>query len=210
MQTSNEINATERAIPSKCVSCEVLREVPFSCEDCHTLLAHVQGADYFELFGIPRDYDLNLVDLERKYLTISRNIHPDKYAVAEPEMQAFALRASAAVNNAYDVLRDPIHRAEYMLEKAGGPPASQSKQVPQDLLNQVMLLREQIEEAKAEHDQAALGQLRQQLNQRRLQTQDAIRQSCRKLPMASPEEMRELRHQLNAMKYLNNLLAHLD
>ena len=183
--------------------------MPFSCEDCHQLLAHVQGADYFELFGVPQQYDLDPAELETKYLTISRNIHPDKYAVAGPEMQAFALRASASVNNAYAVLCDPIHRAEYLLESAGGLSAPQQKQVPQELLGEVMMLREEIEEAQGAGDTATLAHIRRQLDNRRAATQTKISELCGGLMSASEETKKELRIQLNAMKYLNNVLAHL-
>ena len=197
----------DSGIPTKCVTCEALQQVPFACEDCHQLLAHVQGADYFELFGMPHDYDLDLAELEKSYLAITRNIHPDKYATAGDEMQAFALRASASVNNAYDVLRDPIHRAEYLLEAAGGPSATQSKTVPQELLNQVMMFREEIDEAKADHNPAALAALREKIEDDRLTTESKVSDLCRNLSGASDEVKKELRIQLNAMKYINNLLA---
>jgi molecular chaperone HscB len=197
------------AFPTKCASCEALLQVPSSCEDCHQLLAHVQGADYFEVFGQPRRYELDLAALEEKYLAISRNIHPDKYAVAGPEMQAFALRASAAVNQAYDVLRDPIHRAEYLLESAGGPSATQNKQVPPDMLGHVMTLREEIEQAKAEGDEAALEAIRERLLAQRRGIERRIAALCRDLDAAGEATKNELRVQLNAMKYVANLLGHI-
>lgn len=207
MPPSNETDAA--AIPSKCVTCEVLRQMPLSCDDCHQLLAHVQGADFFELFGLPQKYEVDPRELEEKYITISRNIHPDKYAVAGPEMQAFALRASAAVNNAYAVLRDPIHRAEYLLESAGGPSATLNKQVPPDMLGEIMMLREGIEEAKAGGDQQSLDAIRRQIEVRRSATQTRITELCRDLAGSSDETKTTLRIQLNAIKYLNNVLAHL-
>ena len=198
------------AFPTKCASCEALLQVPSSCEDCHQLLAHVQGADYFEVFGQPRRYEVDLAALEEKYLAISRNIHPDKYAVAGPEMQAFALRASAAVNQAYDVLRDPIHRAEYLLESAGGPSATQNKQVPPDMLGQVMTLREGIDEAKAANDQDVLLEaIRDRLVAQRRGIEKRIAALCRDLDAAGEATKNELRVQLNAMKYVANLLGHI-
>jgi molecular chaperone HscB len=204
----NQADIAATSFPTKCSSCEVLSQVPFSCEDCHQLLAHVQGADYFELFGIPPRYDVDLAALEEKYLAISRNIHPDKYAVAGPEMQAFALRASAAVNQAYDVLRDPIHRAEYLLECAGGPSATQHKHVAPDLLGQIMMLREEIEEAKAAKNQEALQSIHGQLLARHRATEARIAELCSGLPNIDDAGKTELRVQLNAMKYLTNLLGH--
>jgi molecular chaperone HscB len=206
-QSPTAADAERTAAPVKCGTCEALTQVPFACEDCHQLLAHVQGANYFELFGLPRTYEVDSALLEERYLAISRNIHPDKYATAGEEMQAFALRASASVNNAYDVLLDPLHRAEYLLEAAGGKPAAQDKRVPQDLLTQVLMLREELEEAKASNDRATLEALKARVVQRKQATEQKVVSLCRGLTAASSQTKDELRLQLNAMKYLNNLLA---
>ena len=116
---------------------------------------------------------------------------------------------SASVNNAYAVLCDPIHRAEYLLESAGGLSAPQQKQVPQELLGEVMMLREEIEEAQGAGDTATLARIRRQLDDRRDATQTKISELCGGLMSASEETKKDLRIQLNAMKYINNVLAHL-
>jgi molecular chaperone HscB len=209
MELEVQHQAASPASPAKCTTCEMLAHAPLVCQDCHQLLAHVQGADYFEVFGLPRRYRVDTQELDRRYLGISRNIHPDKYAAAGAEMQAFALRMSAAVNRAHDVLRDSFLRAEYLLESAGGPSAAQDKRVPADLLNQVMTLREEIEEAKGAKDENALDRIRQSVGRQQRETEASIGQLCDRLDGASTDTQAELRRQLNALKYLNNLLAQL-
>ncbi len=207
--TDTHHDTSASAIPAKCSACEGLRQVPFACDDCHQLLAHVQGADYFELFGVPRRYDLDLAELESKYLAISCNIHPDRCAVGGSEMQAFALRASAAVNSAYNILRHPIHRAEYLLESAGGSSAALDRTVPPELLGEVMTLREEIEEARSARNQAALAALRTRLERRRDAIQEQVSALSRDLDAADEDRKGRLREQLNAIKYISNLLGHL-
>lgn len=204
---SGMIDSDKTAVPAKCGACEALQQTPFACDDCHELLAHVQGANYFELFGLPQTYELDLDLLEEKYLAISRNIHPDKYATAGEEMQAFALRASASVNSAYDVLRDPLHRAEYLLECMGGKSSTQDKRVPQDLLAEVMLLREELETAKAEGDRAGIEAVKTKATEKKTTAERRIAEICKALPTATEEVKDKLRLQLNAMKYFNSLLA---
>lgn len=197
-------------MPTKCATCEVLQQAPLICADCHSLLAHVQGADYFELFGLTRRYDIDEAELNRKYLAISRNIHPDRFGGAGPEMQSFALRASAAINQAYDVLRDPHRRAEYLLESSGGKSSAEDKRVPPDLLGKVMMLREEIEDARAAGDTAAISTMRASIEQDRSAAQQRIGALCAELIANGSEATKgELRMQLNAMKYLDNLLAQL-
>ncbi len=198
------------AIPTKCTTCEALAQTPLVCQDCHQLLAHVQGANYFELFGLPRSYEIDPRELARKYLAISKNIHPDRFASGDPQMQSFALRASASVNRAYEVLSDPRHRAEYLLESAGGQSAAQDKRVPADLLSRVMMLREEIEDAKAGGDAATLEGIRAGVSNDRDETVTRIAKLCNALPGGTPETRDELRQQLNALKYLDNLLAQFE
>lgn len=197
------------AMPAKCNTCEMLAQAPLVCADCHQLLAHVQGADYFELFGLPRRFDIDAAELNRKYLAISRNIHPDKFASAGGEMQSFALRASAAINKAFDVLADAHQRAEYLLERSGGKSAAEDKRVPQDLLARVMMLREEIEEAKASGDHAALDAMRGDVSAQKRRLHETIAELCTRLDGGEASMKDELRMQLNAVKYLDNLLAQL-
>lgn len=196
-------------MPSKCSTCEALCHRPVACEECHTVLDHVQGADFFELFGMPQSYEIDLADLESRYLAISRNVHPDRYAGEGAEMQAFALRTSAAINNAYDVLRSPLHRAEYLLEIAGGKSAAEDKSVPKPLLPQIMMLREEIDEAKASNDTAALTAMKEQLTRQKRDLEARIASLCRQLHEDGDEVKNDLRLQLNAVKYFNNLLNQL-
>ena len=201
---------TLTAMPTKCATCEVLQQAPLACTDCHSLLAHVQGADYFELFGLPRRFEIDEAELSRKYLAICRNIHPDRFGGTGAEMQSFSLRAPSAVNQAYEVLHSPHRRAEYLLESAGGKSSADDKRVPADLLGKVMMLREEIEEAKSSGDMSTLSSMRATIEQDRRKAHQQIAALCGKLTADGSQETKdELRMQLNAMKYLDNLLAQL-
>ena len=55
---------------------------------------------------------------------------------------------SAAVNEAYNTLRDPFLRAEHLLAMEGGPTAAEQKQVPPAFLAEMLDAREELERAK--------------------------------------------------------------
>lgn len=198
-----------KTMPARCSTCEVLAQAPLACTDCHSLLAHVEGANYFELFGLSRSYSLDLNELSRKFLAISRNIHPDKFATQAEQMQTFALRVSAAVNKAYEVLRDPFQRAEYLLELSGGKSAAQDKRVPPELLTKVMTLREEIDEAMEAEDFGTLASLKVNVSHQREEVQTRISDLCDELEHSDAQVQDSLRLELNSMKYLNNLMAQL-
>jgi molecular chaperone HscB len=106
-------------------------------------------ADYFELFGIERNLDVDTAALQRKFYDLSRQFHPDKYAGGSSEEQQYALDATAQLNDAWRVLRDPVRRAEYLLKLEGLDIGEQrSSNVPTELLEEVFELNMMLEELR--------------------------------------------------------------
>ena len=138
------------------MKCEANLAFPIVCSGCQTLYPRPQMADYFDLLGLERCYAVDEAKLEAACRALTRNVHPDRFTGQPDEVRAMATRLSAEVNQAVDVLKDPVRRANYMLELAGGPSAAEVHDVPGDLLMEVMTLREQIEEAQAQSDAEAL------------------------------------------------------
>lgn len=175
---------------------------PLFCARCRTL-HEASGADYFELLGLPRGYDLDAAALRQRYLALSREIHPDRFS--DGDAAAAAIRASARVNEALRVLSDPILRAEYLLELSGGPSAAADKSVPEELLNWALLIREEMDDARAAGDAAVLAALREQVQSRRRAALDEAASAARRLP--GDEALRRcLRSALNALRYFDRLL----
>src|SRR5262245_37320611 len=118
-------------------------------------------ADYFEVFGIQRGLDLEPAVLQRKFYELSRQLHPDKFAAAPPEYQQYAVDATAQLNDAWRVLRDPVKRAEYLLKLEGFDIGEQrSNNVPPELLEEVFELNMMLEELRSEEHTSELQSLR--------------------------------------------------
>lgn len=77
--------------------------------------------NHFTLFGLTPALDLDLSKLRDSFYELSRQVHPDRFALAGPDEQASALARSTLLNRAYQVLRDPDARARYLLELYGSP-----------------------------------------------------------------------------------------
>jgi molecular chaperone HscB len=102
-----------------CWSCE--REGgggPF-CAACKALLPPDDGADHFMVLGLQRQYGLDLPSAEATYQRLSRQLHPDRFATADPRARRASLGHTVQLNQAWRVLKDPVRRAEYLLELAG-------------------------------------------------------------------------------------------
>jgi molecular chaperone HscB len=72
--------------------------------------------NYFDLFGLPVAFRLNLADLSARYRELQRVVHPDRFAAADAHSQRLSLQNATLVNEAYETLRQPLTRAQYLLE----------------------------------------------------------------------------------------------
>jgi molecular chaperone HscB len=120
--------------------------------------------NFFEVFGLPRALAIDVAALQRRFYELSRQCHPDFHQAAPPDAQARALDASARVNAAYRVLRDPIARVEYLVGleegrevKEGdetvdghGPSRSTVKpKAPPALLEEMFEIQEALQDARS-------------------------------------------------------------
>lgn len=201
---------TDRTMPTRCTRCGEALKLPLACIPCQALnLDAPEDMDYFRLFGIEPGFDVAMDELHQRFVAMSRLAHPDLASDPSEETRRKSLSLSATINRAYDTLKSPVRRAEYLLGLAGGTSSAEDKSVPGQLLGEVMMLREEIEEARGANDHAALKAMAVQVSQRRTATLAQVEQLSRTLPSAGPEVRKQLREQLNAMKYWDNLLEQL-
>lgn len=76
-------------------------------------------SNYFEKFGLPKSYNINLNKLEEAFLELQQLWHPDKYLNASSEEKKHALNASLELNEAYNILKSEFKRAEYLMKLQG-------------------------------------------------------------------------------------------
>ena len=109
--------------------------------------------NYFDLFGLPVDYVLDVGELGMRYRDLQAVVHPDRYANASDQEQRLALQQATQVNEAYETLRDPLRRAIYML-RLHGVDTSQETATTRDtgFLMQQMELREELENVRNQPD----------------------------------------------------------
>ena len=146
---------------SSCWSCGAMRAAHF-CSSCGKVQPP-KPVDYFAFFGLPRKPNLDVPALEKEFYELSRSLHPDLYARAGGQEQAWSLQQSSLLNDAYRTLKDPIKRTQYWLRLQGVEIEEQSKSaterarttgevkkqiVPPDLLEEVFDLNMQLEELR--------------------------------------------------------------
>ncbi len=199
-------NDPSTSTPERCTVCDSQMDSPLVCGICRTLFdAPIDSMDYFDIFRLDHRYDLDEAELKRRFLAISRNMHPDAFSRNSETMQKLAMKLSAELNEAYDTLRDPVSRAEYLLLQIGGESGRADKSVPSDFLAEIMTLREEISEVKESSNADEVGRLSGVIAEKRNRTLGQIEELARRLPTDDAVVLRSLRVELNRMKYWNNL-----
>ena len=172
---------------------------------------------HFYRLGMPRQFRLDLQELERSYLSRSREVHPDFHGLDTQARQRISLEQSAAINEAYHVLREPFLRAEYLLRLEGGPSASKYKEMDPAFLEEMLELRMEIEELRdgGNPESPAMAEMERKLTQRRTKLIDDV--ACRFAQAESQSAtavdrsaaLLEIRKTVNAAKYIQGLLRDL-
>jgi molecular chaperone HscB len=108
--------------------------------------------NYFELFGLPQDFSVDMQQLRSSYKALLLLHHPDRFAGRDQAEQIKALQKTDWINQAHATLSSLPKRAGYLLELKGfavNAHATLSSD-PDFLLEQLRLreLLEQIEEHK--------------------------------------------------------------
>ena len=75
--------------------------------------------NYFELFHLAPSFVLDANQLAVQYRQLQQQYHPDRYASASDGERLQALQQASDVNAAYQTLKDPLSRAEYLLMLQG-------------------------------------------------------------------------------------------
>src|SRR3954467_14890223 len=117
---------------------------------------------HFELFGLAPAFGLDKEVLEKAYRDIQSRVHPDRFAHAGDAERRASLQWTTRVNEAFQVLKNPVKRARHLLELHGVDVACETNTaMPPEFLMQQMELREKLEEAR---DASSLDGLRTDLS----------------------------------------------
>ncbi|MBY6017455.1 co-chaperone HscB [Halomonas denitrificans] len=75
--------------------------------------------NYFELFGLPLGFEIDGAALASRYRELQRAVHPDNFASAREQERLMAVQKTAEINDAFQTLKSPLGRAEYLLRLNG-------------------------------------------------------------------------------------------
>ena len=70
----------------------------------------------FALFDLPVAFQVDAALLNERYLALQKSLHPDNFSAASAQEQRLAIQKSAEINDALRGLKDPIERADSIID----------------------------------------------------------------------------------------------
>ncbi len=173
----------------------------------------METPDHFALFGLPERFELDLTELERRYLALSRELHPDRHAMGSPRERLVAVQRTTDLNLAYKVLRSEFLRAEHLLRRRGievaGDDATRQT-VDGGLLMEIMELREALGDARAAKSDAQCTAVRDDVQARSDRSWHAIRSAFATLADGDEAALAAIAAQLTALRYYRRILEEIS
>lgn len=163
------------------------------------------NADHFTLFGLPRAYRLDSLALDKRYREIQSEVHPDRFAHAGDSERRLSLQWATRVNEAYQTLRKPLPRAQYLLSLSGDEVDGHSNTaMPPEFLMEQMEWREAVAEARMARDADELEQLHHRVKQRMNERYEQLASSLDDQDFANAAD------RVRRLMFLDKLLFEID
>jgi molecular chaperone HscB len=149
--------------------------------------------------------------LEEAFKSLSRKLHPDRFARSTPSERRFSLEQTTRLNDAYRTLKDPVKRAEHLLELRGVQFGEHNKiEMPPEFLEQALDDREKLLEAKTNGGPQAVEALAKVVRTTRDQTMTQVAQALRALEAAAAEARPDLHKVTELLARLRYYARYLD
>ncbi len=162
------------------------------------------GKNYFELFGLPVSFEVDVADLATRYRELQRRFHPDRYASASEPERRLSLQLTAQVNAALQTLKDPVARARYLLSLQGVDTGEDTDTAMDTaFLMEQMELREGLARARQEADrQPRLAALREKIDEE-FESRSALLHAC--FSKNTEPALRQARNLVREMQFLQKI-----
>lgn len=120
-----------------------------------------QVQNFFSLLGLPESCSVDEALLDRNYRALQTQWHPDRFAASPQAERLAAVQQASLINDAYNTLKSPLRRAEYLLQLNGVDPHRGDNQTLQDgaFLMAQLQQREELEDMLERRDEAGLTRL---------------------------------------------------
>ncbi len=168
--------------------------------------------DYFKLFDLPLSFEVDKKALTQAYYRLSKEYHPDNFAMASADAQASALSTTSDINTGYKILKNKQQRLKYVLQLLGVDFQEGKESMPQEFLMEMMDLNEAIMDYKMDPNPDVRNKIETQVATFQSDIEAHVQKNMASLDMASPqqEQLTAIKSYYLKSKYLKRLLDNLD
>ena len=159
--------------------------------------------DAFALLGLPAQFDLDPQVIESAFFDKTKELHPDRFASAPAAERVAALSRSRALNDAYQTLKKPVPRAEYLLARAGVK-IGDNEQLDPDFLMEIFELREQLGAARVAKQTAEIERLCGVMKERRKASIEALS------GLFAQNDLAAIKDEVILLRYIDRYLEECD
>ncbi|MBM3432991.1 MAG: hypothetical protein FJX92_08355 [Bacteroidetes bacterium] len=158
--------------------------------------------NYFELFGIPVQLQVDINQLRPSFFALSRKFHPDFFIGRSPEEQQSALEKTALLNKAWRTFQQPDELIRYVLEINGYWQAGEKYELGPNFLMEVMELNEALM-VQEENDAPAI---KEQVGSLQTQILEKVTPFISEIPFqATAEKLAAMKEYYYRKKYLDRI-----
>jgi molecular chaperone HscB len=201
-----------------CWSCKKEAGLGPFCAACKALQPPDDATDYFAVLGVPAHYAVDLAAAEAAFKQLSRQVHPDRFATADPRARRASLARTVQLNEAWRTLKDPVARAAYLLERAGVEVASEDNKkadpaadpkgtrkvnAPPAFLLEILELNDELEAAKRAGDAVKVAFMAEEM---RAKADESMRTIAAGLEAGTPERLEAAGRAFIALRYQRRFL----
>jgi molecular chaperone HscB len=171
------------------------------------------GTDRLAVLGLPRKFNVDLAAAEATYKDLSRQFHPDRFGKADPRARKAALARTVQINDAWRTVKDPLRRAEHLLELAGYALAggeksgamSKTREVsaPPTFLIEILELRDELAAAQRAGDAVKVAFMSEEMRGRAAAAMETIGTS---IDLGTPAGLDEAARALMSLRYYQRFL----
>ncbi|KFZ37127.1 cobalamin 5'-phosphate synthase [Shewanella mangrovi] len=167
--------------------------------------------NYFELFNLPATFDVDVAELSTRYRELQKTAHPDRFANASEQQKLLAVSRTAQINDGFQTLKDPIRRAEHLLEMKGVELQNETQTVKDtSFLMQQMEWREALEDISRSGDEDEADKLERSFKQYRADITHALQDLLAKDDVAATQSAADHVRKLKFMAKLQDELVRIQ
>ncbi len=173
----------------------------------------ILSSNFFELFDLPVSYDVDLPQLQQRYMELQKQVHPDKFANGSDQEKRRSMQQTSWINEAQTTLKDPVLRASYLL-KLKGMDFSLENETTMDaaFLMSQLEMREKMEHVKQQDDPlVALDSIEKEIKDANDQMMQGFAESYQADKFDDAREwIRKLQFLKKAKNEVNTLIADVE